>query len=43
MNYTFLTLHFTTPENHGRGIYTASKKELQGYDSLEAMIHNLAL
>jgi len=43
MNYTFLTLHFTTPTIRGRGMYTASKKELHVYDSLEAMIHNLVL
>ena len=28
-NYTFLTHHYTTPKNHGRGMYMASKKELR--------------
>ena len=28
MNYSFLTHHFTTPQNHGRGMYMPSKKEL---------------
>ena len=28
MDYSFLTLHFTTPQNHGCGMYMPSKKEL---------------
>jgi hypothetical protein len=29
MNYSFLTLHFTTPTDRGRGAKTALKKELR--------------